>query len=274
MSLDILATRFIGSAPSHHSRSHLATENAIGIELEYEQATLPETWDLNYWVAVADGSLRNRGVEFVSNPLSFGEVEAALCEAEAIVRDVGAIATERCGLHTHMNMRPYTVGQVWSLATLYALIEPTLYQTYAIGREDSMFAVPLWLNTRQVRDLAVDITNLRCARPDSTPRSTTIQMNKYSALNFASMLRFGTLEMRQPYCSNDFNAIRSWMDFCIRLVEIGTSYEDPNEVIAHYERNELIGIQERMFGLSLPIDPDIQEQADDAAYLLTGEERL
>jgi hypothetical protein len=54
-------------------------------------------------------------------------------------------------------------------------------------------------------------------------------------------------------------------------VEIGTSFEDPYEVLDYYERTSLEEIQERMFGVTVPIDPDLQELADDAAYYMTGE---
>ena len=246
--------------------------DALGIELEYEQVANLQGWAPQHWVAASDGSLRNRGVELVSRPLPFDTVEAALQEAETMVGTTGAMASERCGLHTHMNMRPYSIGQVWSLASLYAIIEPTLYQTYALQREDSMFAVPLWLNTRQVNALYRDITALRNIRSGGPmPPCTALQTSKYSALNFTSLTSFGTLEMRQPYCTTDFEAIRSWVDFCKRLVEIGTSWEDPNEVLDYYERGSLDEVQERMFGETIVIDPDIQEQADDAAYLIAGQ---
>jgi hypothetical protein len=221
-------------------------------------------------VATDDGSLRNGGVELVSIPLLFDEVEAAVVEVETIIQESGAIASSRCGLHTHMNMRPYSVGQVWSLATLYGILEPSLYLGYAVGREDSTFAVPLWLNTRQVRALSNDLANVRRTRSDLLPHPECLSTCKYSALNFGALSRFGTLEMRQPYCSTDFEAIRSWLDFCVRLIEIGTSFEDPCEVIDYYERTSLTGVQERMFGTTMEVSPDIQELADDAAYLIAG----
>lgn len=249
----------------------LMRNNALGIELEYEQMDSTEAWKTEYWVAAPDGSLRNRGIELVSRPLAFPDVAAAIDDAETIVLESGAIASARCGIHTHMNMRPYSMGQVWSLAALYAIIEPTLYQTYALGREDSMFAVPMWRNTSQVNYLYRDITALRVLRSGaSMPGCLALQSSKYSALNFTSLLQFGTLEMRQPYCTTDFEAIRSWVEFCMRLVDIGTSFEDPNEVLTYYESASLDEVQERMFGMTIVVNPDRQEQAEDAACLVAG----
>ncbi len=257
---------------NHPTVDDLTNTNALGIELEYESVTDLAGWVPQHWTVASDGSLRHRGVELVSRPLLFANVEDALLEAETMVLTTGAIASERCGLHTHMNMRPYSIGQVWALSCLYAIIEPTLYQTYAVQRKDSMFAVPLWLNTRQVSALYRDITALRNFRSAGPmPVCTILNSCKYSALNFTSLASFGTLEMRQPYCTTDFEAIRSWVDFCIRLVEIGTSWEDPNEVLDYYERGSLEEIQERMFGETVAVDPDDQELADDAAALIAGQ---
>ena len=249
----------------------LATNDALGIELEYEQVTDTGPRESTYWVTAPDGSLRNQGVEFVSEPLAFENVESALTEVETIVRDTGAVATQRCGLHVHLNMRPYSIGQVWSTGCLYAIIEPTLYQTYALRRENSMFAVPMWLNSLQVNSLFRDINNIRNLRSGAMlPGCEVLGSSKYSALNFQSLARFGTLEMRQPYCTTDFEAIRSWTDFCMRLVMVGTSYFDPLEVLNWYESGSLGEIQERLFGMSVPTDDDIQELADDAAYYIAG----
>jgi hypothetical protein len=128
----------------------------------------------------------------------------------------------------------------------------------------------MWLNTNQVSALYRDMNNLRGHNGGSLPGCHAIGTSKYSALNFAALQRFGTLEMRQPYCSTDFEAIRSWTDFCQRLVEVGTSFEDPYEVLDYYEGGSLEEIQERMFGTTVTVDPDVQELADDAAYYLTG----
>lgn len=269
MSIDILATQFMHTVPVA-TRSVLSTQPALGIELEYESCNMNFP-DMTLWRAESDGSLRNSGIEYISVPLPFGEVETALLEIEQIVKSTQAVSTERCGLHTHMNMRPYTVGQVWSFATMYALIEPTLYDTYAEGREDSIFGVPLWLNQPQVTALYRDICALRNRREGhSVPGSHTAQTCKYSALNFSSMVTLGTVEMRQPYCSNDFNAIRSWTDFCMRLHTAGTSFEDPIDLLDLYEREGLAQLQEELFGAVYHIDDERQEQAEDAAYFIAG----
>lgn len=271
MPLDMQVTRFVNCNPvARRSENFLLNEQAIGIELEYENFTGISHGDVtegNYWVATLDGSLRNNGVELVSRPLPLSDINAALSRAELIVTASGGVATTRCGLHTHMNMRPYSVGQVWSLACLYALIEPSIYQMYAVGREDSVFAVPLWLNTAQQSALLNDICN---ARSYPSLRGAAGGTSKYSAFNLGALTTFGTIEMRQPYCTNNFDAIRSWLDFVIRMYTMGIGYNDPMQVLELYEQQGLRHIQEELFGVSHEVDERRQEMAEDAAYMTAG----
>jgi len=248
---------------------------AVGIELEYEEFDEDEGYPYldsqRYWRAVGDGSLRNGGRELVSIPLSEDSVAEALSVAESIVNAAGAVATTRCGLHTHMNMWPYTAGQMHSLITLYALIEPTIFSTYAIGRESNIFAVPLWRNTHQQQVIHAGVVSARSSEPSSRVLGPVTNIAaKYSALNMSSLIYHGTLEMRQPYCSNNFEAIQSWVEFCFRLVREGTSYNDPVDVHNDYGLIGLEGFQERLFGDRYEVNSEWQEQAEEAAIMTCG----
>jgi hypothetical protein len=256
-------------------------DNAIGLELEYENVIIeyddeydePRATGMEHWHTVPDGSLRNGGIEYVSTPIPFADTDAEIDIVGAYLeaQQPRAIATERCGLHVHMNMIPYTVGQVWSLIALYALLEPTIYKTYAIDRETNMFAVPLWANHVQVGTLYRDISYLRGITAGAPVREAeVINTCKYSAMNFQALNKFGTVEMRQPYCTRDMDAIKSWVDFCKRLVENGVMYADPDEILEWYARSSLSELQTLMFGESYEIDIDRQDDAEDAASMVAG----
>lgn len=281
MALTHLVREFIPPAQRPPSGANVGP--LIGIELEYENFR-PEylsTQEIQNWTVAGDGSLRNSGVEFVSQPM-WRRTEDRLRYIEEIVNLTQCETSERCGLHIHLNMRPYTMGNLFSFITLYALIEPTIYQTYAVGREDNIFGVPLYRNQAQQSACSADILTIRLfagdlrLRDDFIPRPPDTQMtstNKYSALNFGGcLMNQGTVEMRQPYCSNDFEAILSWVDFVKRLYQTGVGYDDPLQVLDEYESDGLESLQTSLFGASYDIDPDIQELAEDAAYLVAGHE--
>jgi len=93
---------------------------------------------------------------------------------------------------------------------------------------------------------------------------------KYSAMNVSSLGRLGTIEMRQPYGSNDFTAISIWTEFIMRLHDSGVSFNDPEEVLELYEKAQLGQLQEELFGQTYNIDETLQEKAEDAAYFISG----
>lgn len=268
MSLDTAVTAYFGLGDA--AWTAVDTEPCVGIELEYERAVVPSDWrNSETWTLDRDGSLRDSGIELISCPLAFEETDDALEEAEGRVATLGGIATERCGIHVHMNMRVYTLGQMWSIMALYGLLEPTIFETYAEGRKDSIFCVPLFQQQSQQQRLSDDIRNIRLANGRRT--SNLLNANKYSALNTGRCLsQFGTLEMRQPYSTNNFDAIRSWVQFCKRLMNTGAGYNDPLHVLDEYYRSGLGGMQESMFGDIYAIDEEEQEQAEDAVAFLSG----
>lgn len=243
-----------------------------GIELEYEN-NVTKRDNLKWWTATHDGSLRDNGVEFVSKPLSRAQVKTALDEARAMVKKSNLIATERCGLHVHVNMHPYTFGQFFSLVTLYALVETSVFATYAEGRDDSSFAVPLYDNNTLVRHLANDCNYIRQqTKSGKLRRMYAQQASKYSAINTCSLGTFGTLEFRQPYCTRQFKAIKGWIEFIQRLEDTAIEYSDPLQVLDAYETNGLGALQEQLFGTTIKVDDELQEAGVDAATFIAGYE--
>ncbi len=270
MALDMLVPNFTRCEEA--PRTFLNDEKAMGIELEYEQVCLSDGGSVpKGWYTAGDGSLRDAGVEFISHPIPWDATDEYLSNIEPYLIRTSGVATERCGLHVHINMRPFNVSQMWSLFTLYALMEPTIYQTYALEREDNMFALPLAQNQAQVRAMAGDISNLR-NEPRGPLRSFAANTCKYSAMNLSSLAQFGTVEMRQPYCTTNFDAIRSWVDFLKRMTEEAEGTEDPIHVLDRYEREGIDSFQEQLMGVTYGVDLDEQEAAEDAAYHIAGYE--
>ncbi len=244
----------------------------VGIELEYENAARLDPGNSSYWSLQGDGSLRNAGAELVSVPLSSKDTPLALNAAEKFVQKAKVEATYRCGLHVHLNMLPYNVGNLWSFLALYALVEPSIFETYAKGRDDSIFAVPMWENSQQMHGLFRDVTYLRSRKSSDSQyyMSSLTQVGKYCAMNTSSWGTFGTFEMRQPYCTTDFKAIHSWLAFCWRLYQRGVAYDDPLDVLNEYEGSGLEALQEQLFGVSIEVPEDLQDSAEDAANFVAG----
>jgi len=252
----------------------ISTLPHYGIELEYENCQGTVETKGTHWACIGDGSLRNNGIELVSIPLTAGQVSTALVQAKAFVDKHRLVATERCGLHFHINMHPYTLGQFFSFVTAYALIEPTIFATYAEGRENSAFCVPLYNNTALIQRLSYDNNAVRRVKNVRTNSlRTCMGSSKYSAINVSSLGKFGTVEFRQPYCTRDIDAILNWTQFCQRLERWACdSFTDPSQVLDFYANHEVGGLQELLMGTTVDVSDSTQEKASDAATFIAGYE--
>lgn len=241
----------------------------FGIELEYEHVFDRVNTRGLPWEAVRDGSLRDGGIELVSRPLKFRDVGPALTTIMGNAARTGAIASPRCGLHLHINMRPYSVGNVLSLSAVYGLAEPAIFAKFAEGRDLSPFCVPQHANTMLTASIANDVQMAR----QEQPRRYLMGMlgsNKYSALNYSSLGRFGTVEARQLHGTLDPQEAREWVVFWKRLVDFSLGYEDPVHVVDDYEANGREWLHEALFGEQVEVDLMDQEDAEVSCILMAG----
>jgi hypothetical protein len=154
MSLDRLVCEVLNLAPMEDLR--------YGVELEFEG------WDGDnipvddpLWELDGDPSLRQGGVELVSIPLREKELDKALEQAHKFIIETGVQANNRCGVHDHLNVRNFTLGQLWSLSCLYTLLEPSIFEKWCPDRSMNHFCVPSYSNTMLQMAMMEDITQIR-----------------------------------------------------------------------------------------------------------------
>lgn len=246
----------------------------FGIELEFENARRPVNTAGSKWRSVPDGSLRNHGIEYVSLPLTSREVPKEVRWICAKAQEARMRATPRCGVHVHLNVRPYTLGQIASVATLYGLLEPSIFARYAEGRERSTFCCPQYSNTALQQALRADFIDMRrdnCRYFPNAQRSA-----KYAALNYSSLARFGTLEARQLAGTIDPDVIIEWVQFLSRMLSRGVGFTSPEAMLDHYERVGLEALQEEIMNEQVEVDQDDQEDAVTSVNLfaLPGEDGM
>jgi len=259
----------------HEAFNCAPTDNVVkqytplyGVELEYENtqvSALPFRWDITF-----DHSLRN-GIEIISPPLGYKKMSTDLAAVLREIRRVKGKTSKRCGLHLHINMRPYDLGQFFSFITLYVLAEPTIFKTHAEGRDDSNFCVPMYLQDEQVRGIS-EAVNLTREQGGGVSLVTEPFGAKYSAMNFQRLRSLGTIEMRQTYSTTTTRAAQNWLKFCHLLRRYGVRYNDPAEVLKWYEAKRLSGLQTELFTRQVDVCPRAQELAEDAAYCIAGAE--
>jgi len=248
-------------------RPALDRDLRYGIELEYEGVILPRE-TLQYWTTTPDGSLRNNGVEFVSNILDRDTLPQALDTIEEFLLPLHPDANPRCGVHVHMNMRPQTVGQLFSFLVAYVLMEPSIFQHYCPERLTSSFCVPVYKNNDVIARAHAAVQSAR--RGDSRPLSNLVNTSKYSAMNVSSLARFGTVEARQFPATTDFRLLRRWITTLTRLYDVSVRYADPARVVAIYEGLGLTGFQDTFLNVRVTVPQEEQRQAYIAGSIMAG----
>lgn len=263
----------------------------IGIELEYENFVPIGLPEYNKWTLEVDHSLRNNGIELVSIPLSQHRIGAALREATKLINKTRCIATPRCGVHIHVNMLDKTLAEVVNFAVIYTLCEPTIFKNYADGREKSHFCMPVFGNTDIANNVYASMDVLRqedipAAKPMTSKKTglsfiagdihekkkilPLFRSSKYSALNFESLKRLGTYELRHFYGTTDMEEVSKYVKLALRLRQAASLYSDPLEIIEKYEVEGLEPLLKETNIKPANINIEDQEEAEDSATIMAG----
>lgn len=196
----------LGSGNLETFRSHpaLVSADALGVELELEGFTSSATELASrhlapLWTVKGDGSLRNGGVEFVTNGgLGGQQLHAALERITTLLATrVDYDASLRCSTHMHVNMKDFTVPQVAAFLMVYAACEPVLFAHCGNYRRSSNFCVPvgdsLPFHKTLIGRMYDDVVKTRYAAKHT---------QKYTALNLQPLFgserirALGTVEFR------------------------------------------------------------------------------
>lgn len=230
----------------------------IEIELEAVPRTVYER-ALSYWQVVGDGSLRNRGAEFVSSfPVPYDQVGEALNELhETIVRFRSAPdPSDRCGTHIHMNARDISSDTVSNLLRNYLWIESSLFAEFP-ERAASNFCVP------HNQQIALTPRIIHAFEEGNLEMLLTLG-RKYSALNVAPMTRQGSLEWRQFPAVLPVTEVKKWVDMVEELKQMSR--------VGVMERNQAEDFCHKHF---TNVEEDMLDLSEELLSLVDmGEERL
>lgn len=201
------------------TRSTRKCPQLFGVEIEVENV-LSYDWLLGneWWSVKGDGSLRDNGREFVSNPLHYRDARAALRQYYQEASRLQYQPSVRTGIHIHMDMRWRTMEQVAAICALYSALEPALFDLCGPEREEGIYCVPWYRSTDDVRMLR----EMRdCTSPDQA-RALAEATCKYSALYLEPLMRFGTIEFRAAPTYHTEAEMLRWLHAVRRVVRVGS----------------------------------------------------
>ena len=183
----------------------------VGIEVEVENMQNILAPIQCYWSAKNDGSLRNNGVEFVSQPLAPTQIQYALEHLyEVLHSNNNPDFSNRTSIHVHLNCRDLTEDQTWNLVILYCLFEKHFYKFAGTRRLNSIFCVPVY-RSNILKYLNQNIYH------------HAAEWSKYCGLNILPLNQnnitgcYGTIEFRHLYGTDNPQVIMTWINNILAL---------------------------------------------------------
>lgn len=167
------------------------------------------------WKTVPDGSLRRRAAaELVSPPIVWdaagkAEVFKVLTALEAL----GVSTDERCGFHVHVDASDLNANQVRNVFRRYRAFETKIdallhrrrrgnANNYCRSLRPYNFDAPI----TSVSQMHRAFTGAECE-------------HRYHKVNYASFLKYGTIEFRQHQGTVRYSDVLNWVTFCVGFLE-------------------------------------------------------
>lgn len=205
----------------------------IGIEIEVEGRNLPPLGMLEnkWWGVHADGSLRG-GLEYtLVNPIKkadVNEVLTFLLDKEFKAPGVRVDHSPRTSVHIHHNRLGWRVQEIYTYACLYFIFENLLVRyagndrignMYCLGASDAEYLPMTLIQTLLNKTYLTGVGN---------------EEIRYSGLNFASIFKFGSTEVRLLRGTVEKAIITDWIDVLECLNIWAQKINDPKELWGMY----------------------------------------
>ena len=118
---------------------------------------------------------------------------------------IGASVNNSCGFHVHVDAYNFSQRELARLLLVWMRIEPVVYFLVSPSRRNNSYA-KFWR-----RESLYNIANMILGRIDDDDR--------YYALNLAAFRKYKTVEFRVHQGTTNFEKVKSWTIFCLKLVE-------------------------------------------------------
>lgn len=168
----------------------------VGLECEIEAVKNPTS--MAGFHVKEDGSLRNNGYEFITDPVP---VKTAIDQFAELHKklDLGEDAfSQRTSTHVHVNVAGLTLQETKNLLLLYALFEECFFLMAKPERRNNIHCTPL-SETFVPSSYKTDIPNL------------VKGWHKYTALNLKRIRDLGTVEFRHLHGTGDVTELKQWL---------------------------------------------------------------
>ena len=209
----------------------------VEIELEGKNISLPPDEVHSYWSQHQDGSLRklepgDEALEYVSRvPYDMATTEKALALLLTYLRKPPAEVYDsyRTSVHVHVNCGQETLRTIYNFMTLSLLLDELLVSQNGEHRIGNNFCL-------RAKDALGQLVALTNSIENGKEFFNFGANERYSSINFASLMKFGSIEFRSLECTLHHGRIMHWIRTLQRMKERSREFKDPTNIIQLYSR--------------------------------------
>jgi hypothetical protein len=211
--------------------------DSYGIEVELEGKGFmgpPENVGL-YWQQTKDGSLRIKApgddaVEYITRqPYSMPHIEKAITALFTFLTGPGVKVYDsyRTSIHVHLNFATESFRTIYNFMTISLILDELLVSQNGSHRIGNNFCLRAKDALGQVQSLIYSINN--------DHQFFDIPGNdRYSSINFASLLKFGSIEFRSLECTTHEGRLLHWIGTLAEIKKKAKTYTNPVSVIQQF----------------------------------------
>lgn len=224
--------------------------DSFGVEVELEGANVTAAGPavMALWAPHADNSLRNhhgQAIEYVSKqPYNLVDTEKAITVLFDFLNSPGVKVFDsyRTSIHVHVNFGMETFGTIYNFITLSLILDELLVSQNGDHRIGNNFCL-------RAKD-AMGQTNSLIQSIEAGNEIFGINQNeRYSSINFASLLKFGSVEFRSLEGTMHKGRLMHWINTLAQIKKMSKEFKNPTEIISMFSK---LGPKEFLFKILGP----------------------
>lgn len=211
--------------------------DAYGVEVELEGANVADAGFevLELWLPHHDQSLRNhhgQAIEYVfRGPYDMAKTELAINRLFDFLNTppVKVAPSYRTSIHVHVNFAAETYRTIYNFICLSIVLDELLVSQNGDHRIGNNFCL-------RARDAMGQTNSITKSIENGNEFFGINQNERYSSINFASLLKFGTVEFRSLECTTHKGRLLHWINTLAHIKKVSKTFKDPSEIISAFSR--------------------------------------
>lgn len=203
-----------------------------------------------------DGSLGPGGVEYVfDKPTS---LDKATQLVDGLYNSIKANNSKlhdqaRAGIHTHINVQDWTIKRLFNFVCLYYIFEPIIMRWCGEMREGNHFCLRL-----SDAEYPVHLIKKSLETRKLSPLKT--EDIRYASLNFLSLFKYGSLELRGMRTPDNANDVITWLRLVDCMVDASARFDNPISIVESMSMDGYGVFLDSVFRSMAPVFSDIQQK--------------